>query len=117
MHDPGSRLCCRCIQSFERRFDQRLYILVSEADDAVRSHVAADHAVRQARLKWLIDDTAAPAEIVLAPSHEACERQLFRDASAQRMQHVHLTLSSAGCSVRKLHLPDTLAIITAVLFQ
>jgi hypothetical protein len=58
---------------------------MSEADDLVRTHVAADHAVRQARLERLIDDASAPVEIGLEAGHEIPKRQVLGDASALGM--------------------------------
>src|SRR6202030_4574405 len=51
MHDTRTRLRVRGVRTFGRRRDQRLDKLMSEADDLVATHVAADHTVRQARLK------------------------------------------------------------------
>ena len=48
------------LRTFGGRRDQRLDELVPETDDFVRTHVAADHSVRQPRLERLVDD-APPA--------------------------------------------------------
>jgi transcriptional regulator with XRE-family HTH domain len=53
-----------------RRRNECLDQLVSKANDLVGAHIAADHALRQARLKRLIDDAPARREIRLAPRHE-----------------------------------------------
>src|ERR1700719_3435488 len=58
MHDTRTRLCVWGAWASGRRRDQRLDKLVSEANNLVATHVAADHAVRQARLKRLIHDTS-----------------------------------------------------------
>ena len=58
VHDAWTRLCGRRVRAFGRRRDQRLDELVAKADNLVGAHVAADHAVGQARLKRLIDDAA-----------------------------------------------------------
>ena len=41
-----------------------------KANDLAGAHIAADHALRQVRLKRLIDDAPARREIRLAPRHE-----------------------------------------------
>ena len=66
VHDAWPRLRRWRIRPFGRRRDQRLDELVPEADDLIGAHVAADHAVRQARLKRLIDDAAVGREIAFA---------------------------------------------------
>jgi len=68
---------------------QRLDELVSEADDLIGPHVAADHAVGQARLKRLINDASARGEIWFAARHELLKRQILRDAPPLRMQDAH----------------------------
>ena len=88
VHDPRPGLCGRRVRAFGWRRDQRLDVLVSEADDLIGPHVAADHPVRQARLKRLIDDAAAPCEIGLAARHE------FRSGRSSG------TLPRCACSTR-----------------
>jgi len=58
VHDTRTGLRGRGVRAFGRRRDQRLDELVSEADDLVGTHIAADQPVGQARLKWLIDDAS-----------------------------------------------------------
>src|SRR5215472_7728717 len=116
VHDARPGLRRGRIRPFGRRLDQGFYVLVPEAGDAVRAHIAADHTVRQARLKRLIDDAAAPAEIGLATAYEALERQLFGDTAALRMQHAYKRVSAAP-AVDKLHFPHALAAVAAVLLQ
>src|SRR5690349_3406845 len=87
-----------------------------EAGDPVSAHVASDHAVRQARLKRLVDDAAAPAEIGLATVHEAGKRHQLRHTATLRMQHAHH--ARIGAPTRNnLNLPHALPAIATVLFQ
>src|ERR1700741_952005 len=116
VHDPRPGLGRRRIRPLRRRLDQRLDILVPEAGDVVPAHIAADHAVGQARLKRLIDDGAAPAEATFATAHKAVERQLFGHTAALRMQYTYKNVSG-DCLTDKLHLPDPLPAIAAVLLQ
>src|SRR5947209_4272122 len=51
-------------------------------------HIAADHPLRQAWLERLIDDTATPAEISFAVSHEVVQRQLLQCTATLRMEHL-----------------------------
>src|ERR1700720_2567819 len=77
MHDTWTRLRCQGGRAFGR--DQRLDELVTEANNLVDTHVATDHAVRQARLKRLIHDTSV-GEIVLAACHELPKGHFFEHA-------------------------------------
>src|SRR4051794_33291985 len=113
MHDAWPRLRGRRIRSFRRRLDQRLDVLMTEPRDPLTGHVTTDHAVRQTRLKRLVDDASAPAEIALAAGHEGGERQLFGDAAAQCMQHTCLV----GFAVDEFDFPYALAVIATVLLQ
>jgi hypothetical protein len=58
MHDARTRPRGWRIGAFGWRRYQRLDQLVSEADDLVGAHVAADHPLGKARLKRLIDDAS-----------------------------------------------------------
>src|SRR6516165_2278700 len=116
VHDARPGLRRRRIRSFRRWLDQGLDVLMPEAGDAVHAHVTADHAVRQARLKRLVDNAAAPAEITLAATHEAVKRQLFGDTASLRMQHAYKGVS-ADLAPDKLRLPHALPAIAAVLLQ
>src|SRR5215469_6246500 len=53
---------------------QRLDQLVTKADNLVDTHVAADHALGQTRLKRLVDDQPAIGEISLTAGDELAER-------------------------------------------
>jgi hypothetical protein len=101
----GPRLRRFRIRPFGRRRNERLDELMAEADDLIRAHVAADHAIRQTRLKWLIDDAATGREIGFATRHEV----------PLRMQHLHALRDLR--SADQLDLPDTLATIAAVLLE
>ena len=74
---------------------------------------ATDHSFGQARLKRLVDDAAAPAEIRLAADHESVERHLLGLATALRVQHSD---HSAGM-VQSFHFPDSSPAIAAVLLE
>src|SRR6516162_1654744 len=63
LHDPRSRLRRRCVRPLGRRQDQRLDQLMAKPRDTIDTHITADHALGQTRLKRLIDDASAPAEI------------------------------------------------------
>jgi hypothetical protein len=54
---------------------------------AISAFVATDHAIRQPRLEWLIDDATFIREIRFAPVHEIAERHILGHAAAGRMQH------------------------------
>jgi len=68
--------------------------LVPETDNFVRAHVAADHAVGQARLERLIHDTAFSGEICLAA--------LMKSPSGMSSG----TLPLAACSTRTIASSD-----------
>ena len=116
VHDPRTRLRGLGVRAFGGRRDQCLDELVAKAHDLVGAHVAADHAVRQARLERLIDDAAVGREIRLTTGHEIRQRQLFRHAAALRMQHPNRRCS-AGKWIDQFDLPDPLAGVTAILLQ
>src|SRR6202011_5783351 len=116
VHDARTRQRRWGVRAFRRRRDQRLDELVSEADDLVGTHVAADHAIRQARLKRLIHDTSVAREIGLAACHELPKRHFFEHAPAARLQNAH-DARLAGWSRNQFDLPNALAAITAVLFE
>ena len=117
VHDARARLRRRRVRTFGRRRNQRLDELVAEADDLVDAHVAADHAVGQARLKRLIDDAAVGGEIRLAARHEiAASGIVFGHAAPARLQHAN-DARRAGRLGRQLDLPDALTAIAAVLLE
>src|SRR5262249_5232046 len=105
MHDARAGL-----QGAFRTLNQRLYELMAEARDSVATHVAADHAVGQSRLKRLIDHAAIVPEIVGAARHERVQRDVFRHTAAPRFQHPR-TFRRFG---EQLDLPHPLAAITPV---
>ena len=70
MHDARPRLRLGRVRAFRRRRNQRLDELMTEADDLVARHVAADHAFGQPRLERLVDDAAGIVEVGLAASQE-----------------------------------------------
>src|SRR5439155_6389614 len=80
------------------------------------AHVATDHPLGQTRLKRLVDDAAAGAEICLATRHEGAERQFFRHATPRRLQHPH-EARLPGCRGYSLDFPHALAPIASVLLQ
>src|SRR5450631_4642904 len=112
MHDARARLCRFRVRTFGRRRDQSLDELVPEADDLLRAHVAADHAVWQPDLERLIDE-ATVCEIRFAQSHEIAEAHIPGDAAAGRVQHPD------GCAVLpgEFDLPHSLATVVAVLLE
>src|SRR3984893_17463453 len=114
MHDARTRLRGRGVRAFGRRRDQRLDELVSEANNLVDTHVAADHAVRQARLKRLDHDASVGCKIRLAPCHELLKWHFFDHAPPTRMQDAHDALL-AGRLGNQFDLPNALAVIAAVL--
>ena len=102
MHNTWAWLCALRVRAFRRRRDQRFDELVTETDDLVRAHVAADHAVAQPRLEWLIENAPVIGEIRDAASHEIAEQHLFGYAAATRMQHAnecHVVRSDETSSV------------------
>ena len=74
VHDPRTWLRRLGIRPFGRWRDQCLDELVAKAHDLVGAHIAADHAVRQARLERLIHDAAIGREIRFASGHELRQR-------------------------------------------
>ena len=89
---------------------------MAEADHLVGAHVAANHAVRQPRLKGLIDDAAAGGEIGFAAREKLIEPQSFWHAAAARMQDRNKT----RCALRapsRFHLPHALTAVAAVLLE
>jgi hypothetical protein len=78
---------------------------VSEANNLVCAHVAADHAFGQPRLEWLIHDTAAGDEVRLAARHEILECQPFGQAPTAGMQHLDKSLLAVRPE-NELDLPD-----------
>ena len=95
---------------------QRLDELVSEADDLIGPHVAADHAVGQARLKRLIDDASVGGKIGRAARHELRKRHFLGHASPLRMQNAHYTRPARRLG-NKFDLPNSLAAIAPVLLE
>ena len=87
-----------------------------KADDFIDTHIAADHALGQPRLKWLIDDAAARHEVRLAARHEINERHLFGHAPPERMQYAN-ACPFAGRFENLLDLPDPLTAVAPVLFE
>src|SRR6185437_5377159 len=69
-----------------------------------------------ARLKGLVDDASAPAEIGFAARDERDQRHLFRKASALRLQDPR-DRALLCRSRQQLDLPDPLAAIAAVLLD
>src|ERR1700730_4161412 len=116
MHDTWTRLRGWGVRAFRRRRYQRLDELVTEADNLFGAHVAADHTVRQARLKWLVHDTPVRREIALAARHEVRKRYFFRHAAPACMQDAHDT-RLAGRPGNQFDLPNTLAAIASVLLE
>src|SRR5438477_12619264 len=116
MHDTWTRLRAWGIRAFRRRRYQRLDELVTEANNLIDAHVTADHAVRKARLKRLIDDTSVVCEIWLAACHELPKRHFFGHAPAARMQDSY----DARLACRPgnhFDLPNPLAAIAPVLLE
>jgi hypothetical protein len=89
VHDPRPVLSIRRVRTSRRGWNQRLDQLMPETGDLGAAHVATDHAFRQARLKGLIDDAAAPSEIRFAARHESGERHVFGHASALRVEDAY----------------------------
>src|ERR1700748_2856864 len=89
---------------------------MAESDDLVGTHVAADHPVRQADLKGLIDNAAAPTEIGFTTRHEIFERQGLRHTATARLQHCN-SRRGADALLEPFDLPDALAGIAAILLE
>src|SRR6476619_4342149 len=89
---------------------------MSETDDLIDTHVAADHAFGQARLERLLDDGAGGREIGFAARDEVFEGQSLRHAAALRVQHEDAPRFS-WCSVDQFNFPNALTAISAVLLD
>ena len=98
-----------------RRFDQCLYELMSKTDDSIGGHVAADHSVRQSRLKGLIDDAPVGGDVLLAACHEISERDFYRDAASACFQYSNQAADAR--TGRQLYLPDALPPVTSIAFE
>ena len=114
MRGPG----CACgeFRALGRRRHQRLDQLMAKADDLVGAHIAADHALGEARLKRLIDDRAIGREIGLATGHERGELHFPERAPAPRLQHAHVIVRARRVR-HELDLPHSLAAIAAVALE
>jgi hypothetical protein len=88
---------------------------MSEPDHFVRAHVATDHALRQARLKRLIDDASAIGEIRIAARHELGEEQGLRLTASPCFQYGYQAAVRRRGS--KFNLPDDMTAIAAVLLN
>src|SRR5258707_9441392 len=112
MHDAWAGLRGWRVGTFGWRRNQRLYELMSEAHDLVRTHVAADHALGQSRLKRLIHDAAIILEVCCAARHERVERDILRHAAATRLEHAGDRVASRRG--QEFHFPNALTAIAAV---
>src|ERR1700692_3444536 len=87
-----------------------------ETDDPVRAHIAPDHAVRQPRLEWLIDDAPLGGEIAFAAVHEVADGDILRQTAAACVQY-----SGDRTPPRRwgdeLDLPHPLSAVAAVLLE
>ena len=81
--DAWYRLCRFRPRTLGRRLDR----FMPETPDFIRTHVTADHPVRQTRPERLADDAPFGTEIDFAAFHELRERQGFRHASPASLQH------------------------------
>ena len=106
----GPALLPRCPVP-RRRLNEGLDELMAETDDTVGAHIAADHPVRQARLKRLIDNAAIGREVGLATLHEFRQRNFLRHASPLRLQRAHHR------PVDPFNLPHSLASVAAILLR
>jgi energy-coupling factor transporter ATP-binding protein EcfA2 len=111
--DPAAR---PGVHPFRRRRDQSLDQLVSKSNDLVDAHVAADHALGQARLKRLINNQAAGGKIRRVARHELRKFKIFRPAAALRVQYAHhaVRVSAVG---HQLDFPYALPAVAPVLLK
>jgi hypothetical protein len=98
---------------FGWRRDQRLDELVADTGNPVARHVATDHPIGQTRLKRLVDDAPAPAEIRFAARDEVLQRQFFGSAAKLYMKHT----DSPGFAGQNFDFPHALATIASVLLD
>src|SRR5580704_8466277 len=87
-----------------------------ETDDPVRAHIAADHAVRQPRLEWLIDDAPLGGEIAFAAAHEVAEDDILRQTAAACVQYPDDRILPRRCG-DELDLPHSLSAVAAILLE
>ena len=104
------------VRAFGRRRNQRFDQLVAETDDLVDTHIAADHPVRQPRLKRLIDDASVGCKIGLAAGHELDKRHFFGHATPAGMQNANHA-RAAGRPRNQFDLLNPLAAIAPVLLE
>jgi len=116
VHDTRTRLGGRGIRAFGRRWNQRLDELVPKANHLVDTHVATDHAFRQARLKRLVHDASVRGKIGPAACHELRKRHFFGLAPALCMQHAHDTRVTSQLG-NQFYLPNSLPAIASVLLE
>src|SRR5258708_25285988 len=87
-----------------------------ETDNLVCAHIAADHAVRQPRLKRLVNDAPLGGEIALASVHEFAEGQNLRHAAAACVQYPNDRVLARRWG-HELDFPHALAAVAAVLLE
>src|ERR1051325_9781844 len=81
----GVQTCALPIYCARRRGKQRIDRLVSEANDLIVHEIAADRAVRQPLLIFLIDHPAAAGKVRLAAAIKFAERDALFAAAALRV--------------------------------
>ena len=85
---------------------------MTKTNNSICAHVAADHAIRQACLKRLIDDAAIVADIVLAPRQKISQRNIYRYTATLSLRPIkQWVVCIAAINVRRLtanlsHGPD-----------